>query len=404
MGTFTWPPARTSSWPPVGTFSWPRTRGPHVDTCWQRADHPRRPGAVRIGLGGYAPRLRRLLATRLRAVARRTRAGARAQDPPGRTTGGSAGVSIADDEVSAVTELWIGDHAEAANRARDAATKLQAAGEAEHAAFWRYVEAHAHFDRGRPQDLAAAREALEDATSNGPRTTWFRRLLRTVADLEGTERTADDTDRFFLARDEWRREAGARLDRALSEGRALLTGSHDQQCEGLKVLARLVGAGGERPPKSEQSATDCRSTWSTAKRAERRVWDVKTVPAGAAHPRRCKPTARADRSRDQALCEDPGLRLSPHPSNDRKQRRRRGSTRQGRSAQAPSGLAALRPVGRQTAAGRRPERRRQRDSTRQSSDHSRTPPTRGRLARQAPGPTHGRLLTADDVAAIFPST
>jgi hypothetical protein len=61
------------------------------------------------------------------------------------------------------------------------------------------VEAHAHFDRGRPQDLAAARKALEDATANGPRTTWFRRLARTVSDLEDYEQTADDTDRFLLA-------------------------------------------------------------------------------------------------------------------------------------------------------------------------------------------------------------
>jgi hypothetical protein len=56
----------------------------------------------------------------------------------------------------------------------------------------------------------------------------------------------------------------------------LLTGNHDQQCEGLKVLARLAGASGERLPKTEQSATDCRWTWSTVKRGERRVWEVKT--------------------------------------------------------------------------------------------------------------------------------
>ena len=55
-----------------------------------------------------------------------------------------------------------------------------------------------------------------------------------------------------------------------------MTGSHDEQYEGLKVLARLAGASGERPPKAEQSATDCRWTWSTVKRGERRVWEVKT--------------------------------------------------------------------------------------------------------------------------------
>ncbi len=54
-------------------------------------------------------------------------------------------------------------------------------------------------------------------------------------------------------------------------------GSHDERCEGLMVPARLAGAIGERPPKTEQSATDCRWTWSTASRAQRRVWEVKTV-------------------------------------------------------------------------------------------------------------------------------
>jgi hypothetical protein len=200
---------------------------------------------------------------------------------PGRNAGGSGDVASADAEVSAATDLWIGDHASSARKAREAADLLAAAGETEHAAFWRYVEAHALFDRGRPQDLATARAALEDATTNGPRTAWFRRLSRTVADLQGHEPKADDTDRFFLAWDEWRREVGGRLDNALSSGRVMLTGNHDQQCDGLKTLARLVGASGERPHKAEQSATDCRWTWSTVKRGERRVWEVKT---GEAHP------------------------------------------------------------------------------------------------------------------------
>ena len=195
---------------------------------------------------------------------------------PGRTAGGSGEVASAQAEVSAATDLWVGDQASAAKQARQAATLLAAGGETEHAAFWRYVEAHALFDRGRPRDITAARVALEAATTNGPRTTWFRRLSRTVADLSGHEGIADDTDRFFLSWDEWHREVGARLDHALSEGRTLLSGSHDRQCEGLKVLARLAGASGERPRKTEQSATDCRWTWSTVKRGERRVWEVKT--------------------------------------------------------------------------------------------------------------------------------
>lgn len=195
---------------------------------------------------------------------------------PGRAAGGSGEVASASNEVSAATDLWVGDHTSAARNARHAAELLAGAGETEHAAFWRYVEAHTHYDRGRAQDLAAARSALEQATANGPRTTWFRRLARAIADLAGAEKRADDTDRFFLAWDDWRREVGGRLDAALSLGRAQLLGSHDERCEGLKVLARLCGASGERPPKSEQSATDCRWTWSTVRRGERRVWEVKT--------------------------------------------------------------------------------------------------------------------------------
>lgn len=215
-----------------------------------------------------------------------TTSGRRRKARPGRATGGSTDVTSADAEVSAATDLWLGDHATAAKKAREAANQLATAAETEHAAFWRYVEAHAYLDRGRPQDLAAARKALEDATSHGPRTTWFRRLSRTVADLEGYKQTADDADRLFLAWDEWRRETGARLNRVLSAGRVQLNGSHDQQCEGLTILARLSGASGERPPKSEQSATDCRWTWSTVKRAERRIWEVKTVQHGGPRPLR----------------------------------------------------------------------------------------------------------------------
>lgn len=198
---------------------------------------------------------------------------------PGRQTGGSSTVSSADLEVTAVADMWIGDHREAARHAREASDMLAAAGETEHAAFWRYVEAHAHFTGGTPTDLAAARNALEDATRHGPRTTWFKRLSRTIADLDGYTNPADDTDQLFLLWDEWRREVGSRLAKELSAGRVLLAGDHDEQCAGLLVLARLAGASGERPPAKEQSATDCRWTWSTTKRSERRAWEVKTVEA-----------------------------------------------------------------------------------------------------------------------------
>ena len=198
---------------------------------------------------------------------------------PGRAARGSGEVASADAEVAAATDLWLGDQEQAAIHAREAARLLGAAGEREHAAFWRYVEAHAHFDRGRPQDFAAAREALQDAVEDGPRTAWFLRLKGTAADLAGQEKVAADGDRIFLAWDDLHREFGARLEHALAEARRQLAGGHDEQCEGLKMLARLVGAVGERPPKSEQSATDCRWSWSTTRRAERRVWEVKTGKA-----------------------------------------------------------------------------------------------------------------------------
>ncbi|AKE00136.1 hypothetical protein XU06_28340 [Rhodococcus erythropolis] len=203
---------------------------------------------------------------------------------PGRNPGGSSRVSSADHEVTAVADLWISDHQGAAEKAHAASAILSEAGETEHAAFWRYVEAHAHFSGGTSQDYAAARKALDDATQNGPRTTWFQRLRRTISDLEGHRDPADDTDQLFLLWDEWRREVGPRLERILSTGRVLLAGAHDQQCEGLLVLARLAGANSELPPKKEQSATDCRWTWSTTKRSERRVWEVKTVPEGEPSP------------------------------------------------------------------------------------------------------------------------
>jgi Helicase C-terminal domain/DEAD/DEAH box helicase len=198
---------------------------------------------------------------------------------PGRAARGSGEVASAQAEVAAATDLWLGDQKQAAGYAREAARLLRAAGEQEHAAFWRYVEAHALFDRGSQHDVDDARQALQDAVENGPRTAWFLRLKGTIADLSGQEKGAADGDRIFLAWDDLHREYGAHLDQALAETRRQLAGSHDEQCEGLKVLARLAGAAGDRPPRSEQSATDCRWSWSTTRRAERRVWEVKTGKA-----------------------------------------------------------------------------------------------------------------------------
>lgn len=199
---------------------------------------------------------------------------------PGRATSGSADVASAPNEVGAATSLWLGDHVAAAQSAKAASEQLAVAGETEHSAFWRYVEAHAHFDRGRTEDRARAREALEDAIQSGPRTAWFRRLARTSVNLAGERTSGDDNDRLFLAWDEWRREVDTRLDRVLSQGRKLLTGSHDEQCEGLVYLARLAGADGRRPQKTEQSASDCGWSWSAPGHPQRRTWEVKTAVSG----------------------------------------------------------------------------------------------------------------------------
>jgi hypothetical protein len=71
----------------------------------------------------------------------------------------------------------------------------------------------------RPTGRWRRRPALDEAICNGPRTARFRRLSRTSALLAGDSRTADDTDRLFLGWDEWRREAGGRLDPSDRVGR-----------------------------------------------------------------------------------------------------------------------------------------------------------------------------------------
>jgi hypothetical protein len=199
---------------------------------------------------------------------------ASARQRPGRNRPGAATPDTADDEVESVTQLWLGDHTGAAAHAAAAAEKLAAAGESEHSAFWRYVQAQAFFDRGRDTDLSAAREAIEQAIAAAPRTAWFVRLARTAEQLAGC--TVDPTthDSLFLTWDEWLRDGNGRLPARIAEARAFLTGTHDQRAEALVVLARLCGAIGDRP--SGQSATDARWVWATPRKGQRRVWEVKT--------------------------------------------------------------------------------------------------------------------------------
>jgi hypothetical protein len=86
----------------------------------------------------------------------------------------------------------------------------------------------------------------------------------------------DENDRIFLAWDQWLAERGPAIEKTLSEARLRLDGAHDEQCQGLLVLAVLFGMSGQLPPEKEQGATDCRWSWSAPKQSERRIWEVKT--------------------------------------------------------------------------------------------------------------------------------
>jgi hypothetical protein len=193
---------------------------------------------------------------------------------PGRQVAGSHRAGSAAAEVDAATALWLGDHHRAAEQAAQAAAQLAEAGEQEHSAFWRYVEAHALFNRGRAADVTRAKTAIQEAIANGPRTAWFVRLGHTLEELEG--RDIDDAvhDGPFLAWDEWLRESGSSILDQLTRAREQLHGTHDEQAEGLRVLARLCGAHADRP--GGPSATDVRWTWVTPTKGQRRVFEIKT--------------------------------------------------------------------------------------------------------------------------------
>lgn len=193
---------------------------------------------------------------------------------PGRSQASVEAADSASDEVGAVTRMWLGDYTGAASHAEAAAAKLTEAGEPEHSAFWRYVQAHALYDSGRSSDLPAPRRAVEEAVASAPRTAWFVRLARTAESLAGRQIDPTAHDSLFLAWDEWLREGGGRLPVRIAEARSYLTGSHDQRAAALELLARLSGAAGDRP--SGQSATDARWLWATSTRGQCRVWEVKT--------------------------------------------------------------------------------------------------------------------------------
>lgn len=206
---------------------------------------------------------------------------------PGRAATRTPAPGSGDLEVEASTDLWLGDHQAAARNAAEAARRLADAGEVEHAAFWRYVQAHALWISGRPGDAQAATQSLRDVLSNSPRTAWFVRLRRTLDELEDRrlQLGVQVHDQMFLAWEEWLRELPlVRVERALTEARAGLNGDHDQRARALLVLGRLCGTSTDAP--GGKSVADARWAWLAGRNAHRRLWEVKTGEAADRVPRR----------------------------------------------------------------------------------------------------------------------
>jgi hypothetical protein len=202
---------------------------------------------------------------------------------PGRATARRGAIGSASLEVGAATALWLGDFRRAAEQAGAASALLEAADESEHAAFWRYVEAHARYAAGGSSSISDAINALRTVVDDGPRTAWFIRLQRTLDDLRGRAASPSSHDELFLHWDAWLRDSGSGVSREITRARSLLRGSHNERAEGLLTLGRLAGAYPERPTGS--SATDVRWTWISRGTAERRVWEIKTGTASERVPR-----------------------------------------------------------------------------------------------------------------------
>lgn len=192
---------------------------------------------------------------------------------PGRTRAASTAGSAAH-EVNAVTQLWLGDPRAAAQAASQAAVLLDASGEVEHAAFWRYVQAQACYEEGTAASVGHAIDALRAATNSSLRTAWFVRLGRVLTELR--DQQASQTDELpWLVWDEWLRESGATgVRRAIDRCRTGITGNHAQQAEALVTLGRMAGATASRP--QGQSVPDTVWNWPSGRQVQRRLWEVKT--------------------------------------------------------------------------------------------------------------------------------
>ena len=199
---------------------------------------------------------------------------------PGRGRAGLSEVTSASHEVQASTHLWLGAFAEAAREAGAAATALKDAGELEHGAFWKYVEAHAHWLEGTARSRAAAAAAMSTAVESAPYTAWFTRLRRTLLVMQGERTQLAEHDDLFYSWEQWLREAGTGAVTHVEHALRQLQGTHDDQAAALEALAPLCGAKGERPRGS--GATDVIWSWATPTGSERRVIEIKTgLAAGA---------------------------------------------------------------------------------------------------------------------------
>jgi hypothetical protein len=192
---------------------------------------------------------------------------------PGRLAAASSSGS-AQEEVRAVTRMWLADFAGAASAAEAAAELLASAGEAEHAAFWQYTRAQAMVAEDLPGAGGRAIEALRLATEGAASTPWFVRLRRVLADIRG-DQVARSDERPWSVWDEWLRESGAAgVSRAILRCNEGLSGTHDQQSEAIELLGRILGVDSHRP--HGQAVTDAIWSWSAQTRVEQRLWEVKT--------------------------------------------------------------------------------------------------------------------------------
>jgi hypothetical protein len=119
---------------------------------------------------------------------------------------------------------------------------------------------------------------LRTAVEGGAVTAWFVRLGRVLAGLR-SEQATRTAELPWAVWDEWLRESGlSGVRRAVQRCRTEITGTHDQQAVALETLGRMAGVLSYRP--RGQSVTDAVWEWSSDRRVERRLWEVKTGGAG----------------------------------------------------------------------------------------------------------------------------